>query len=144
MFEPLIKNLVRKLDIAAEAYLERQQMINLLAVPGTLLFLLLFWAFSGAGGFMLVLGLFVVAIEVGIAVGLFLLKDKYEDQELEWAVAACSLQSEATAQGLTEALLSNLEYREIGPTRQSGRFVDIAVPSQQPYTFYIATASGQR
>ena len=41
-----------------------------------------------------------------------------------------------------EALFANLEYREIGPTRQSGRFVDIAVPSQQPYTFYIATASG--
>ena len=61
MFEPLIKNLVRKLDVAAVAYLERQQLINLMAVPGTLLFLLLFWAFSGAGGLMLVLGLFVVA-----------------------------------------------------------------------------------
>jgi photosystem II stability/assembly factor-like uncharacterized protein len=48
----------------------------------------------------------------------------------------------AAAQDLTEAVLANLEYREIGPTRQSGRFVDIAVPSQQPYTFYIATASG--
>jgi len=46
------------------------------------------------------------------------------------------------AQDLTEAVLANLEYREIGPTRQSGRFVDIAVPSQQPYTFYIAAASG--
>ena len=50
MFEPLIKNLVRKLDIAAEAYLERQQMINLLAVPGTLLFLLLFCAAGASGG----------------------------------------------------------------------------------------------
>ena len=33
-----------------------------------------------------------------------------------------------TAQAVTEATLANLEYREIGPTRQSGRFVDIAVP----------------
>jgi photosystem II stability/assembly factor-like uncharacterized protein len=48
----------------------------------------------------------------------------------------------AGAQTLSEELLSNLEYREIGPTRQSGRFVDIAVPRQEPYTFYIATASG--
>ena len=47
-----------------------------------------------------------------------------------------------TAQKLDAALLNNLEYREIGPTRQSGRFVDIAVPNQRPYTFYIATASG--
>ncbi|MDE0729637.1 MAG: hypothetical protein OSB36_01795, partial [Longimicrobiales bacterium] len=43
-----------------------------------------------------------------------------------------------TAQRLDEALLDNLEYREIGPTRQSGRFVDIAVPNQRPYTFSIA------
>jgi photosystem II stability/assembly factor-like uncharacterized protein len=48
----------------------------------------------------------------------------------------------ALAQSLSEAVLENLEYREIGPTRESGRFVDIAVPRQQPYTFYIATASG--
>jgi photosystem II stability/assembly factor-like uncharacterized protein len=48
----------------------------------------------------------------------------------------------ALAQALSEAALANLEYREIGPTRQSGRFVDIAVPSDDPHTFYIATASG--
>jgi photosystem II stability/assembly factor-like uncharacterized protein len=48
----------------------------------------------------------------------------------------------AVAQALSEAALARLEYREIGPTRQSGRFVDIAVPSDDPHTFYIATASG--
>ena len=41
-----------------------------------------------------------------------------------------------------QGVLCTIEYREIGPTRQSGRFVDIAVPRQQPHTFYIATASG--
>ena len=35
-----------------------------------------------------------------------------------------------------------LKYRSIGPTRQSGRVVDFAVPLQEPYTFYVATASG--
>lgn len=48
----------------------------------------------------------------------------------------------AAGQALTEDVLSAMEYREIGPTRQSGRFVDIAVPTDDPHTFYIATASG--
>lgn len=43
---------------------------------------------------------------------------------------------------LTEAQLRPFTYRSIGPTRQGGRFVDFAVPLQQPGTFYAATASG--
>jgi photosystem II stability/assembly factor-like uncharacterized protein len=39
-------------------------------------------------------------------------------------------------------ILKGISYRSIGPTRQSGRFVAFAVPLQQPYTFYAATASG--
>jgi len=60
------------------------------------------------------------------------------------AVLATGLQwpVEASAQTLTEDQLSAFNYRSIGPTRQSGRFVDIAVPSQRPGTFYIAAASG--
>jgi photosystem II stability/assembly factor-like uncharacterized protein len=46
------------------------------------------------------------------------------------------------SQGIDKELLKNCKYRAIGPTRQSGRFVDFAVPAQQPYTFYAATASG--
>jgi photosystem II stability/assembly factor-like uncharacterized protein len=49
---------------------------------------------------------------------------------------------ELSAQSLSPDLLSAFEYRSIGPTRQSGRFVDFAVPAQQPYTFYAATGSG--
>jgi len=48
----------------------------------------------------------------------------------------------ASGQVIEEHILKNLTYRSIGPTRQSGRFVDFAVPLQQPYTFYAATASG--
>ncbi len=47
-----------------------------------------------------------------------------------------------SGQKLSEEVLKNFKYRSIGPTRQSGRFVDFAVPEQQPYTFYTATASG--
>lgn len=45
-------------------------------------------------------------------------------------------------QVLSQELLSFFKYRPIGPTRQSGRFVDFAVPEGQAYTFYAATASG--
>jgi photosystem II stability/assembly factor-like uncharacterized protein len=48
----------------------------------------------------------------------------------------------SAAQTLTEEQLSALTYRSVGPTRQSGRFVDFAVPLQQPGTFYAATGSG--
>ncbi len=50
--------------------------------------------------------------------------------------------ADAHAQSLTPEQLEAFAYRSIGPTRQSGRFVDFAVPLQQPYTFYAATASG--
>ncbi|MFC1791661.1 WD40/YVTN/BNR-like repeat-containing protein [Gemmatimonadota bacterium] len=46
------------------------------------------------------------------------------------------------AQTLTEDQLTAFNYRSIGPTRQSGRFVDFAVPLQQPGTFYAAAGSG--
>ena len=40
------------------------------------------------------------------------------------------------------AVLDGLKFRSVGPTQQSGRFVDFAVPAQRPHTFYAATASG--
>ncbi len=46
------------------------------------------------------------------------------------------------AQMLQANDLAPFEYRSIGPTRQSGRFVDFAVPMQQPYTFYAVSATG--
>jgi photosystem II stability/assembly factor-like uncharacterized protein len=41
-----------------------------------------------------------------------------------------------------EKLLEAFSYRALGPAEQGGRIVDIAVPVAQPYTFYIASASG--
>jgi photosystem II stability/assembly factor-like uncharacterized protein len=58
------------------------------------------------------------------------------------AGAALLLPAAAQAQQLTEAHLASLDYREIGPTRQSGRFVEVAVHPEQSRTFWIATASG--
>lgn len=48
----------------------------------------------------------------------------------------------AYGQAVTEDTFKAITYRDIGPTRQSGRFVDFAVPLQQPSTFYAATGSG--
>ena len=42
----------------------------------------------------------------------------------------------------TGAVLKGLKFRSVGPTQQSGRFVDFAVPAQRPHTFYAASASG--
>jgi len=50
--------------------------------------------------------------------------------------------SNAFSQTIDKDVLKSLHYRSTGPTRQSGRFVDFAVPEQEPYTFYAATASG--
>ena len=47
-----------------------------------------------------------------------------------------------TAQGLSPDVLKSITYRSIGPTRESGRFVDFAVSAQEPTIFYAATASG--
>ena len=54
------------------------------------------------------------------------------------------LTSEAFSQAPGEDLFKNITYREIGPTRQSGRFVDFAVVPQKTTTFYAATASGHK
>lgn len=42
----------------------------------------------------------------------------------------------------TDAMLRTIEYRQIGPTRQGGRFVDFAIPLQDTAIIYAATASG--
>ncbi len=93
LLEPLIKVMLQKLDVAAERYFERQQLINLVAIPGTILFLMLFWAFSGAGGVVVLLGLFLTTVEVCLAAGLFLLRDRYEDLVREWANAADAIEA---------------------------------------------------
>ncbi len=41
-----------------------------------------------------------------------------------------------------DAIFTGVHYRDIGPTRQSGRFVSIAFDPRDTNTFYAATASG--
>lgn len=46
------------------------------------------------------------------------------------------------AQQLSTEHLSGLKLRNIGPANMSGRIVDLDVVESDPYTFYIATATG--
>lgn len=41
-----------------------------------------------------------------------------------------------------ETLTKNIHYRQIGPSRQGGRVVSIAVSQQNPFTFYMAGGPG--
>ncbi len=56
--------------------------------------------------------------------------------------AAAKAKAPSAAPLEAAAVLKGLKFRSIGPTQQSGRFVDFAVPAQRPHTFYAAAASG--
>jgi len=58
------------------------------------------------------------------------------------ALSAALLASEVAAQALGPEVLRAFGFRAIGPTRQSGRFVDVVVPPLEPTTIYMATGSG--
>ena len=48
----------------------------------------------------------------------------------------------AQAPPVTREQLAGLGFRNIGPATMSGRVVDLAVVESNPYTFYVATATG--
>ncbi len=48
----------------------------------------------------------------------------------------------AFAQNITSETFNGLRIRNIGPATMSGRVVDLAVVESDPYTFYVATATG--
>jgi photosystem II stability/assembly factor-like uncharacterized protein len=55
---------------------------------------------------------------------------------------AAFLVAEAGAQALSPEILKAVKFRAIGPTAQGGRFVDVAVPETEPWTIYMAAATG--
>ncbi|MFY0592336.1 VPS10 domain-containing protein [Roseivirga sp.] len=56
-------------------------------------------------------------------------------------IAALGL-SESNAQQIPAQVVESIKFREIGPTRQGGRYVDFAVVDKSPKVIYAATASG--
>lgn len=60
---------------------------------------------------------------------------------LKWMTLG-SIEAQPVTQDNLKDWLKIVNFRSIGPTRPSGRFVDFAVSSQDPYVFYAATATG--
>lgn len=61
------------------------------------------------------------------------------------SVLLCSLFLTLEVHGQTPgSVLDKIHYRNIGPTKQGGRFMTFAVPdlNKQPYTFYAAASTG--
>ena len=64
-------------------------------------------------------------------------------KQLIFILAAITVFSNRIASQIVgEDILKTVHYRSIGPTRQSGRFVDLAVCEKKPSVFYAAMASG--
>jgi photosystem II stability/assembly factor-like uncharacterized protein len=59
-----------------------------------------------------------------------------------FALMLTLLPAGAAAQALSPDVAKAFKFRAIGPSRQSGRFVDFAVPALEPNTIYAATGSG--
>ena len=59
-----------------------------------------------------------------------------------FALMLTLLPAGAAAQALSPDVAKAFTFRAIGPSRQSGRFVDFAVPALEPNTIYAATGSG--
>jgi photosystem II stability/assembly factor-like uncharacterized protein len=57
-------------------------------------------------------------------------------------ITAGAIGAQQISQDNLKDWLKIVNFRSIGPTRPSGRFVDFAVSSQDPYIFYAATATG--
>ena len=54
----------------------------------------------------------------------------------------CAMAVPVLGQTVTTEMLDGLPFREIGPVSMSGRVVDLAVVESNPYTFYVAAATG--
>jgi photosystem II stability/assembly factor-like uncharacterized protein len=79
------------------------------------------------------------ALTVAIAVALAtpaLAKTTRTDADARWQAWEQHQQLEQSS------LFGGLKWRSIGPTVQGGRIVDVEVHPSQPYTFYVAYASG--
>lgn len=59
-----------------------------------------------------------------------------------WSVIPVPAQSPSQPAGQGASLMDAIEFREIGPTAQGGRYVDFAVVESDPRVFYAATATG--
>lgn len=61
---------------------------------------------------------------------------------IAWTAIPMPAQSGAPSAQSDISIVDSIRFREIGPTRQGGRYVDLAVIESNPRVFYAATATG--
>src|SRR5687768_18411596 len=61
-----------------------------------------------------------------------------------WMAVPLPAQSGAQPAQAGSSIVDSIRFREIGPTRQGGRYVEFAVVESNPRVFYAATATGGR
>lgn len=61
---------------------------------------------------------------------------------LVFSFVSMSIAADQSSGLFNEDLLKAFSYRELGPARQGGRILRIVAHKDQPYTFYVVTASG--
>jgi photosystem II stability/assembly factor-like uncharacterized protein len=59
-----------------------------------------------------------------------------------WGIVPIPAHTEVGVQPSTQAIVDAIRFREIGPTAQGGRYVELAVVETNPRVFYAATATG--
>ena len=79
----MISRILLQLDDAIDYCIENRRLVAMIAAPGTLLFLLLFLLFTGAGGPVFVMGVLLGLAEGGLAFGLGVLYFRYEHDKKE-------------------------------------------------------------
>jgi len=122
LLKPLIKLILTHLDTAVDWYLERQRLAIQFVIPGTLLFVFLFWIFSGAGGTAFLLLVFLAIMESILAAGLYLIEHRYQDyihqrHEIADAIEASLMKNDVLGEWET-FLGTPLEDPELDEIRQ--------------------------
>lgn len=93
MFNPLVRLIIARLDNAVDFYLRRQRLAVVFLIPGTILFVMLFYVFSGAGYTALGMAAFLLILEGVLAGGTFLLQHHYGEYVEQRTGVADALES---------------------------------------------------
>ncbi len=139
MFDPLIKLIIKWLDAAVDWYLEHQRIAIEFVIPGTLLFVVLFFVFSGAGGASFILFLTLAILEGILACGLFLLQQKYQARvrqahDIADAIEASLFKCDVFEEWET-FLKTPLEEPRLERIRQSCRRLPDEYPPEEPKAY---------
>lgn len=134
LFKPLVRLLISKLDDAVDFYLRRQRLAVVFLIPGTLLFVLLFYAFTSAGYTALLMAAFLLIAEVVLAGGTFLLQHHYGDYVERRTGVADALESFASGTDTFDEWKDFTTHPQEDPELEALRQRCINLPREFPPT----------